>query len=179
MTRGVGCLLLIVAASCHHQPGPVTASAQPSHVALCGADEPGERLVLSGRVLDYTGRPLAKAAVVAYHADHSGLYNPPNPVTRTPRLRNVAITERDGRFEFSTIRPGPYPDLSEPAHVHVAVLAPAHHLRYVTYWFEGDPLITAERRQKLANDAETVLVELRREPDGAWWFTHDIRLRDN
>jgi protocatechuate 3,4-dioxygenase beta subunit len=136
-------------------------------------------LVFSGRVLDYTGRPLSKAAVVAYHADRGGLYNPPNPVTRTPRLRDVAVTGQDGGFRFSTIRPGPYPDGSEPAHIHVAVLAPAHHLRYVTYWFEGDPLITAERRRKLATDPETVVVELGRGADGVWSFTHDIRLKDN
>src|SRR5262245_45363549 len=161
MIRSMLVVALLSLLGCHQTdfdpslaPPPVASApsvdAQP--VTLCDANEPGERMVFSGRVLDYTGKPLWKAAVMAYHADAKGLYNPPNTTPRTPRLRNVAITEKDGGFRFSTIRPAAYPDASEPAHIHLGVIAPAHHLRYVTYWFDGDPLITAERRRKAATD---------------------------
>jgi protocatechuate 3,4-dioxygenase beta subunit len=146
---------------------------------LSDASEPGDRLVFFGRVLDYRGQPLSKAAVVAYHADHRGLYNPPNAASRTPRLRAVAVTDDNGEFRFSTVRPGPYPDGSEPAHIHLAAVAPAHHLRYVTYWFEGDPLITPEQRRRRATDPELVIVELKHGADGVWFFSHDIRLEGN
>jgi len=182
----VTALLLLAACSCSGpgapQHAPVTLPGQPvesARIILSDANEPGDRLVFSGRVLDYRGQPLSKAAVVAYHADHSGLYNPPNSASRTPRLRAVAVTDHNGGFRFSTVRPGAYPDGSEPAHIHLAAVAPAHHLRYVTYWFEGDPLITAEQRRRRATDPELVIVDLNRGADGVWSFTHDIRLEGN
>ena len=150
-----------------------------SEVRLCGPEEPGERLVFGGRVLDYDGRPLGRAAVVAYHTDSRGLYNPRESRTRVPRLRAVAITGDDGRFRFATVRPGTYADRSEPAHVHVAVLAPAHHPRYVDYWFEGDPLITERRRSESARNPGIAIVRPTKASDGAWTFTHDIRLEGN
>jgi protocatechuate 3,4-dioxygenase, beta subunit len=148
-------------------------------VRLCDEREPGQRLAFGGRVLDYDGRPLAKAAVVAYNADRQGLYNPRNSRTRVPRLRGVAITDRQGHFRFRTVKPGPYPNLSEPAHIHVSVLAPAHEVRYVDYWFEGDPLITRERRARTGPNANTVVVRPRDRGDGVHEFQHDIRLEGN
>lgn len=148
-------------------------------IALCGADEQGEKLRFWGRVLDYEGRPLAKASVIAYHTDRSGLYNPPASTTRVPRLRGVAVTDAEGRFGFVTIRPAPYPGGTAPAHIHVAVTAPAHHVRHLEYWFQGDPLITASHRQRAAGDSSTVIVDLVRAADGAWTFGQDIRLEGN
>jgi protocatechuate 3,4-dioxygenase, beta subunit len=148
-------------------------------VALCAPEEPGEKLAFSGRIHDHQRRPLEKASIVAYHADRQGLYNPPEAKTRVPRLRGVAVTDRRGGFRFATIRPGPYPNGSAPAHIHLEITAPAHRIRYVTYWFEGDPLITDERRAKAARDPEVVIVKLTRGPDGAWTFSHDIRLEAN
>lgn len=151
----------------------------PSSVALCGPQEPGERLTFLGRVLDYQGRPLATAAVMAYHADHQGLYNPKDSKTRVPRIRGVAVTDAEGRFRFSTVRPGTYPDGSEPAHIHVGVMAPAHHVLDLAYWFEGDPLITEERRREASKGPGTVIVKLERQQNGSWSFHHDIRLEGN
>jgi protocatechuate 3,4-dioxygenase beta subunit len=94
-------------------------------------------------------------------------------------LRGVAVTDERGRFEFRTIRPVAYPDGSEPAHVHVAVMAPAHHARYLDYWFAGDPLITARRRREAARNPNTVIVSPVRGAQGVWRFRHDIRLQGN
>src|SRR5262249_34616849 len=145
-------------------------------VALCGPEEPGERLTFDGRGLDYQRRPLAQAAGGAYNADRAGLYVPPGSGTRLPRLRGACVTDEQGRFRFSTIRPGPYPSGGEPAHIHLVVTAPAHRPRFVTYWFEGDPLITAAKREKATRDPEFVIVPLARDSGGTWTFAHDIRL---
>jgi protocatechuate 3,4-dioxygenase beta subunit len=153
--------------------GPAT------YVALCAPAEPGDRLEFSGRVLDYAGRPLSGAAVVAYGADQKGLYNPPGSDTRVPRLRGVAVTDTNGWYGFSTIRPGAYPNRSEPAHLHLSVTAPAHHVRYLEYWFEGDPLITPSLRERASRNPSTVIVRLERSESGMWSFRHDIRLEGN
>lgn len=150
-----------------------------SGIILAGPDEPGERLRFSGRVLDYAGRPLGRAAVVAYHTDRNGLYNPPDSPTRVPRLRGVAVTDEEGRFSFSTIRPAAYPEGSAPAHIHVEVAAPAHRVRHFEYWFDGDPLITREMRQQAERGDGVVIVRPRRDSTGAWAFSHDIRLAGN
>jgi protocatechuate 3,4-dioxygenase beta subunit len=144
--------------------------------------EPGDRLVFSGHILDYQGQPLSKASVVAYHADRTGLYNPVNSRSRVPRLRGVAITDEKGEYRFSTIRPGPYPDESEPAHIHVVVTAPAHHVRHVAFRFEGDPLITERLRGEAARageTGETVIVKAKLGSGGVWAFRQDIRLEGN
>jgi len=94
-------------------------------VIIAGTEEPGTRIEFTTQVLDYDGRPLSRAAVVAYHADSTGLYNPPASATRIPRIRTVAVTGDDGRVRFSTVRPDAYPDRSEPAHIHLVVTAPA------------------------------------------------------
>src|SRR5262245_53320926 len=59
-------------------PADEPPAARGTTVTLCGPDEPGERLVFSGRILDEQGQPLAQAAVMAYHTDRQGLYNPKN-----------------------------------------------------------------------------------------------------
>lgn len=148
-------------------------------VVIAGPEEPGERLVFTGRVLDDGGRPLARAAVVAYHTDRQGLYNPRSSDTRVPRLRNVAITDAEGAFRFSTIRPAGYPEAAAPAHVHLEVVAPAHHVRFLEYWFEDDPRVTPARRAEAARGEDTVVVRLARDASGAFTFHHDIRLRGN
>jgi protocatechuate 3,4-dioxygenase beta subunit len=158
---------------------PSIPSAKEEAVALCGPEEPGEKLIFSGRVLDYQGKPLAKAAVVAHHADREGLYVPKDSPTRVPRLKGVAITDEQGRFRFTSVRPGAYPDGKEPAHIHLSVVAPVHHVRFVAYWFEGDPLLSEQRRQAAARNSEIVIVKLTKNAEGVWTFNHDIRLEDN
>jgi hypothetical protein len=123
-------------------PGP------GSTAIMCQADEPGPRLLIAGQVLDGSGHPVAGAQVVAYNADAQGLYNPRNSPTRVPRIRGAVTSDTDGKFQLLTVSPGPYPDASEPAHVHFEVNCPGYRLRYSTIWFAGDPLITLQRQER-------------------------------
>ena len=145
-------------------------------VALSGADEPGEKLEFWGRVLDYRGRPLDGAAVVAYHTDRTGLYNSPSAGTRIPRLRGVSVTDAAGRFGFTTIRPAAYPTGTDPAHIHMTITAPAHQMRYIEFWFSDDPLVTKEKRERAERDPALVVVELSGDAKQGWKFSHDIQL---
>jgi protocatechuate 3,4-dioxygenase beta subunit len=145
-------------------------------VALSGPDEPGEKLEFWGRVLDYRGQPLSKAAVVAYHTDRTGLYNSPSAGTRVPRLRGVSVTDEAGRFGFTSIRPAAYPNGSDPAHIHMVVTAPAHQMRYVEYWFSDDPLVTKTQRERAVGNPSLAIVELSGDAKQGWKFSNDIQL---
>jgi protocatechuate 3,4-dioxygenase beta subunit len=149
---------------------------RPELVVLAPDDEPGERIAFTGVVLDHAGYPLARAAVVAYQTDRTGIYNSPDARSRVPRLRAVAVTDEAGRFGFSTIRPGPYPGASNPAHIHLEVCAPAHHVCYLEYWFDDDPLVTEERRAVASREEDIEVVTLLDTTAGLPSFHHEIRL---
>lgn len=173
--------LLLTLAGCDDQPSASGAdSRSPATgditISLCSPEEPGTKLVFGGRVLDYQGLPLAKAAVLAWGTDKDGLYVSKDAKSRIPRLRGTAVTGADGRFRFATIWPGAYPNATEPAHIHVGVLAHDHQMRYVTFWFEGDPLLTEKLRKEAAKKPEIKIVKPVQGRDGVWQFEFDIRL---
>jgi protocatechuate 3,4-dioxygenase alpha subunit len=77
----------------------------------------GERVTISGRVLDGTGTPLRDALVEIWQADAAGLYNSPSEVrgSADPNFTGWGRCPShmdSGEFRFETIKPGrvPYPD---------------------------------------------------------------------
>ncbi len=170
--------VLALCAGAHAQPAARPAPPAPgSTVILCRADEPGPRLLIDGRVTDPSGRPVPGAVVSAYNTDANGLYNPPNSPTREPRIQGVAIADAEGRFQMLTVRPGPYPNADDPAHMHFKVTAPTFHLTYSTIWFEGDPLLSPAKRAFADRDAETEIVRTTRPDGGLETAVHAIVLR--
>ncbi|MCU0862923.1 MAG: hypothetical protein MUC36_03945 [Planctomycetes bacterium] len=129
---------------------------------IAPAFEPGERMQIVFCVVDGDGKPLVRAKVSAMQTDANGHYNPAGWNRMTPRLSTLAWTDDDGRVRFDTIRPGPYPSRQEPAHIHFSV-GVDDKPRFRTLWFEGDPLLSDERRQWAERDAETVIVPIARD----------------
>ncbi|UUU19193.1 dioxygenase family protein [Streptomyces sp. DSM 40750] len=74
-------------------------------------DEPGTPLIVSGRILDGHGQPLAGAKLDIYHAanngNYSALYDDGVPKYN---LRGHLLTDADGRYTFTTITPVAYAD---------------------------------------------------------------------
>lgn len=127
--------------------------------------EPGERMEIEFLVVDAKNQPLPRLEVSAMQADTNGLYNPPGWNRRAPRLATHAWTDEHGKITFRTIVPGPYPSKTEPAHIHFSAVVHGKP-RFRTLWFEGDPLLSAERRAWEAKDEETVIVPVVREKNG-------------
>jgi protocatechuate 3,4-dioxygenase beta subunit len=111
----------------------------------------GERITVSGRVLDTTGKPLRNTLVEVWQANAAGRYQHKNddwPAPLDPNFHGAgrAITDDDGRYEFTTIKPGAYPwgnhhNAWRPAHIHFSLLGQAFAQRLVTQmYFPGDPL---------------------------------------
>ena len=112
----------------------------------------GQRIVLSGRVLDGHGRPVPNTLIEMWQANAAGRYihkwdRYDAPVD--PNFDGVGrcLTDDQGRYEFVTIKPGPYPFANHhnawrPAHIHLSVFGPAFVTRLVTQmYFPGDPLL--------------------------------------
>ncbi|OBJ49202.1 protocatechuate 3,4-dioxygenase subunit beta [Mycobacterium sp. 1423905.2] len=111
----------------------------------------GERILVTGRVLDRSGRPVAGQLVEIWQANASGRYRhqrDQHPAPLDPNFTGVGrcLTEADGSYRFKTVKPGPYPwrnhhNAWRPAHIHFSLFGTAFTQRLVTQmYFPGDPL---------------------------------------
>jgi protocatechuate 3,4-dioxygenase beta subunit len=103
---------------------PALAYASPSRAVIAPPNEPGRRLVITGRVFDAQGHP-ARVELYAYQADANGLYRPDGS-RGEPRLHGTLLTAPDGSYEIDTIKPAPYPHRDIPAHIHVHLRRDGH-----------------------------------------------------
>jgi protocatechuate 3,4-dioxygenase, beta subunit len=112
----------------------------------------GERIIVSGRVLDEDGKFLPHTLVEVWQANAAGRYLHSKDQHNAPLDPNFTgcghtLTDSEGRYRFVTIRPGEYPwrnhyNAWRPAHIHFSVFGPAFATRLVTQmYFPGDPLL--------------------------------------
>ena len=111
----------------------------------------GERIIVSGRVLDENGRPVPNTVVEMVQANACGRYAhqyDQHDAPLDPNFTGVgrAISDAEGRYRFITVKPGAYPwangaNTWRPSHIHFSLLGPAFATRLVTQmYFPGDPL---------------------------------------
>src|SRR5215813_3118056 len=112
----------------------------------------GERIVVSGRVLDENDRPLPNTLVEIWQANAAGRYQHEWDQHDAPLDPNFTgcgqvVTDAEGHYRFVTIRPGEYPwgnhyNAWRPAHIHFSLFGPAFSTRLVTQmYFPGDALL--------------------------------------
>lgn len=111
----------------------------------------GERIVVSGRVLDENGRPVPHVMIEILQANSCGRYVHGYDQHDAPLDPNFTgagrvISDAEGRYRFVTIKPGAYPWYNDwnswrPSHIHFSLVGPAFANRLVTQmYFPGDPL---------------------------------------
>jgi protocatechuate 3,4-dioxygenase, beta subunit len=111
----------------------------------------GERIIVSGRVLDEDGRPIPNALVEVWQANAGGRYHhevDQHPAPLDPNFSGAGrcLTGSDGSYRFVSIKPGSYPwgnhdNAWRPAHIHFSVFGRMLTQRLVTQmYFPGDPL---------------------------------------
>jgi len=160
------------------QAPQVAEKGAPSKVTIAAKEEPGERLVVTGQVFGADGKTtLAGASVYVYHTDAKGLYTPETNDNRNPRLRGYMRTDAQGRYEFSTIKPAPYPNNRIAAHIHYVVNAPGHQERVFEIVFEGDPNIDERIRADAAKEGSAFSIRaLTRDQQGVWHCAQDVKM---
>jgi protocatechuate 3,4-dioxygenase beta subunit len=159
------------------------------------AEEPvGQRINVSGRVMDEDGRPVRNTLVEIWQANAAGRYRHPvdtHPAPLDPNFIGAGrtLTDDDGCYRFVTIKPGSYPwrnhhNAWRPSHIHFSLFGPALATRLITQmYFPDDPLFpydpifqsipdeNARKRLISRFDLDTT------EPEWALGFKFDIVLR--
>jgi protocatechuate 3,4-dioxygenase beta subunit len=188
--------LLVTAATMAEEPvvgGPCQGcdavfAGQPAKLSsvarIAPAGEPGEPMIVSGRVTGADGQPRANIIVYAYQTDARGIY--PKPARslgpwpdRHGRLRGWVNTDAEGRYTFETIRPGSYPSQSEPQHIHMHVIEPGCSTYFIdNVVFTDDELLPrSERRDDgKARGGSGITTPRRASASAPWKVTRDIRL---
>ena len=154
----------------------------------------GQRITVSGRVLDEDGRPVRHTLVELWQANAAGRYrhvvdNHPAPLDPHFTGSGRTMTDGEGRYRFVTIKPGAYPwrnhpNAWRPAHIHFSLFGTSFLSRLVTQmYFPNDPLfpydpmfqsIADERaRERLISSFSLELTE----PEWVLAYTFDIILR--
>ena len=154
----------------------------------------GERIVVSGRLLDENSKPSANALIEMWQCNASGRYRHVVDDHDAPLDPNFTgwgrvLTDAQGNYRFLTIKPGAYPwrnhyNAWRPAHLHFSIFGLGIVQRLVTQmYFPGDPLLAYDpmynsvpdekARQRLISqfDWERTI------PDTALAYRFDIVLR--
>lgn len=132
----------------HESVGPDDHDLTRQHVAA----PLGQRIVISGRVLDEDDRPVPHTLIEIWQANAAGRYAHKVDQWDAPLDPNFTgagrtLTDAEGRYTFTTIRPGAYPwrnhhNAWRPAHIHFSLFGHAFATRLVTQlYFPGDPLL--------------------------------------
>jgi protocatechuate 3,4-dioxygenase beta subunit len=154
----------------------------------------GERIIVTGRVLDDDGRPIPHTLLEIWQANAAGRYfheRDDHHASIDPNFTGAgrALTDENGQYQFITVKPGAYPwrnhdNAWRPAHIHFSLFGPAFATRLITQmYFPGDPLfefdpifqsIPDERsRQKLISRFDLEITK----PEWALGYRFDIVLR--
>jgi protocatechuate 3,4-dioxygenase beta subunit len=123
--------------------------------AMKSAEPLGERIIVTGRVLDDWGKPVPNALIEIWQANAAGRYMhkvDQHPAPLDPNFYGAGrmLTDENGEYRFTTIRPGAYPwgnhyNAWRPAHIHFSVCGINFLQRLVTQmYFPGDPLMALD-----------------------------------
>ena len=185
-----------------HTPTEVSAprmdpARYPPHADLSkleGREALGERIIVAGRVLDEEGRPVRGAMVEVWQANAAGRYHHPGDTHDAPldpnfRGQGRVFADAEGRYRFTTIRPGAYPwrnhhNAWRPVHIHFSLFGAGFAQRLITQmYFPGDPLLPLDpifnsipdpaARQRLVARFDLDVTE----PEWALGYRFDIVLR--
>lgn len=158
------------------------------------AGEPiGERIIVHGRVLDEDGRGVPDTLIEIWQANSCGRYvhvNDQHPAPLDPNFTGSGrlVTDAQGHYKFTTVKPGAYPwpnhrNAWRPAHIHLSLFGPSFMSRLVTqFYFPGDPLFALDPiAQSIPEHARNRLISAfdmeATVPDWALAYRFDVVLR--
>jgi protocatechuate 3,4-dioxygenase, alpha subunit len=165
---------------------------RPDWADLTAGRPQGQRIVVTGRVIDGDGMPVPDACLELWQANAAGRYAHPDD-TRTdtpldPNFRGFGrvSTDADGNFRFTTIRPGPVPGRGNSLQApHIAVALFARGLLkqlYTRIYFAGEPLNETDPVLSTIADPmrrQTLIATRSEGPEPAPWRLDIVMQGDN
>ena len=159
-----------------------------------GGEPIGERIIVSGRVLDGDGGPVADSLIEVWQPNAAGRYAHDGDQHDAPLDPNFTgagriVTDAEGQYHFITVKPGAYPwrnhpNAWRPAHIHFSLFGPAFATRLMTQmYFPNDPLLPLDPifnavPDETARDRLIAAFELDlTKPEWALGYRFDIVLR--
>jgi protocatechuate 3,4-dioxygenase beta subunit len=142
-----------------------TCDGEFSSTAPGGPRAIGQLIQISGRVLDENGAPVAGAMIEMWQANSAGKYihewdRHQAPIDPNFTGQGRFLTDREGRYQFRTIKPGGYPVMESdwwwrPPHIHFSIFGASWMNRFITQiFFPGEPLNETDLLLNAVPDAE-------------------------
>lgn len=156
-----------------------------SHDTLPGFESKGLPIKVSGTVYFLDGKtPAPNIILYLYHTNQAGVYPTKGTETGWERrhgyLRGWLKTDEKGHYSFVTRKPAPYPDRSNPAHIHLTLLEPDGKYYWVdSYLFAGDSLLSEEELSPEAPRGGSSGVLTLNQQDDIWTGTRNLILGKN
>jgi protocatechuate 3,4-dioxygenase beta subunit len=152
--------------------------------SLAPADEPGEKLIITGTIFKRDGKTPAQDVILyVYHTDAQGLYSPApgqKDARRHGHLRGWIKTDASGKYSITTIRPASYPNGRAPQHIHPLIKEPGLSLYWIDeFLFDDDPYLTAEEKDHQQKRGGSGIIHLTKNSEGVWIGKRDIILGFN
>ncbi|MDQ6618908.1 MAG: protocatechuate 3,4-dioxygenase subunit alpha [Pseudomonadota bacterium] len=144
---------------------------------LAPAGVAGDRVVVTGQLFDGDGKPMNDAIVEIWQADSDGRYAHPESGGRAGagafKGFGRSATDRDGRFRFSTIKPGRVPvsgGALQAPHISVMIFSRGllKHLSTRMY-FPDEPANAQDPILRLVPEARRQTLIARRGTQGLEW----------
>lgn len=149
-----------------------------SSAHLTAENEPGQRLVVAGRVVGPDGRtPAAGVTVYAYQADATGRYSAKSGPddNQNPRLCAILRTDAAGNFRLDSVRPGAYAGAGS-AHIHFEIWSERQARRQFLLTFKERPAAKDAESAAAAGDRHAPRRPVVRDVRGVWHCVRDFRL---
>ncbi|SEE69356.1 catechol 1,2-dioxygenase [Rhizobiales bacterium GAS191] len=124
------------------------------------SETPGDPLLVTARVVDWAGKPIAGAEVDIWHASPVGLYENQDPEQAEMNLRGKFTTDANGHFWFNTVKMVGYPLPTNgvvgrllkaqdrhpyrPAHLHALIVKPGYKVLISQVYDPNDPHIDTD-----------------------------------
>lgn len=142
-------------------------------IQLTLKDEPGDPLIVYGKVLDReTKQPVNKASLFFYQTDSSGIYSTTG-IDRDARIKGTVYNGETGCFKIQTILPGDYPGNKNSRHLHYVINAPGYKELKSALFFKG--FTTAN----LTEQGPLIILNIKKDEKAVWSGTTNFYLENN